>query len=201
MIKNLSPYKIFLLLGISFAINVHAQNNKITQTTKVKPFRPLIIGTDIFSPLNFRLEKIMGQRLSLSARFFTIYNNTLFHKKNGDFRSVSGELKYFLKPIENKPVNFYTAAYAKYRYADNLEALELSSPLKNTVTEPSRDNYYFGVLFGLKSFYHRFSIDYHLGIGVNKEKITDNYTGNHPLDYRANITLGYNFSDLFKGEY
>jgi hypothetical protein len=172
-----------IILCFTLVNNIYSQETKSAESnTAPSNFKPLIIGTDALSPLNIRLEKALGKKFALSLRFFNfIFRSPL--NGNEAFNSFVIDTKFFIKQIEKKPINLYWGAYLKFRH----------STKDFPIFENERDeNFFYGATFGLKSFYNKFSVDYHIGAGMNSRLPKGQYYGGKlPFDLRANVTFGY----------
>ncbi len=167
------------ILAIMFKANLALSQSQDTVTNKF--IQPLIISTDLLSPINIGLEKMVSSKIAIKVRYHYLVFNQLARESSVHNQSVIIDLKYYLNKIQIEKVNPYISIYGKWRQTN--VASDVSEERINAFTGINA-----GLLFITKSPIGKLSFEANCGLGLSIPAFT--YNSYSAFDLRANIAVG-----------
>jgi Protein of unknown function (DUF3575) len=173
IIKTIGIFAIIVKANVSFS--------QIQDTSVNKSIRPLIISTDVLSPINIGLEKMLSSKIAIKARYHYLIFNQLARESSVHNQSLMVDLKYYPNKMQIEKVNPYISIFGKWRQTN--VSSDFSEERINAFTGVNT-----GLLFITNSPIGKLSFEANCGVGISIPIFT--YNSYAAFDLRTNIGVG-----------
>jgi hypothetical protein len=143
-------------------------------SVRIDYLKPLIVSTDLFSPLNASLEVSITEKLSLRARYHSLRVNAGYNN------SIVIEGRYYLYKIQNNEWNAHVGPYIKLRRG--VSVLNDNPGIHERV--------FLGANAGSQYISRHFVFGFNFGVGLNEDML-HNIFYLFPIDVRFNLNFGF----------
>jgi hypothetical protein len=143
------------------------------------PIRPFIIGTELFSPLNIYVEKIIIHHHALKFRYYQMFPKGALGSDKDFAESYMLQYKYYIKKVNAENLNICVGLYSKLRRSTDFYEADIAI----------RNNQIFGIHGGANYIMKHVVFESSIGIGVSTSYKNDPSLA--PFDFRANVGIGY----------
>jgi hypothetical protein len=150
-----------------------------------KPFFPWIIASDLLTPFNLKIEKIVKAHISFSIRVHDLWLRLPSNKGNFSRSSVTLDAKWFNDKVQPAKYNYFFGIYGKWRYSSYDKP-----PRANNSNITNYSNFFVGGTIGMKYIRNHFNLESYAGLGISPLLRLDEQLL-IPFDVRLNLSLGY----------
>jgi Protein of unknown function (DUF3575) len=167
------------ILAIMFKANILFSQSQDTIINK--PIRPFIISTDLLSPINIGVEKMVSSKIAFKVRYHYLIFNQLARESSIHNQSLIVDLKYYFNKVQIEKINPYISVFGKWRQT-NISSDSIEE-ISNAFTGVNA-----GFLFLTDSPLGKLSFEANCGLGFTIP--TFSYNSSSRFDLRANIGVG-----------
>jgi hypothetical protein len=171
--------KTICTLAIMFKANISFSQSQDTIVNK--SIQPLIISTDLLSPINIGVEKMVSSKIAIKVRYHYLIFNQVARSTRMQNQSLIVDLKFYPYKMKTEKINPYISVFGKWRQT-NISSDSIEE-ITNAFTGVNA-----GFLFLMDSPLGKLSFEANCGLGITIP--TFSYNSSSRFDLRANIGVG-----------